>query len=221
MYSDGRPHRRRPARPAAAATGGRGSSIARRSSSPVPCCSRLLGVYCTLQRGVFTLEELNLDTAAAMTLLLAATGQTIVLLRGGIDLSIGGMISLGTVLAATQFGDDAGSAALWAVLILAIGVLARRHQRAPHLGAAAAAVPGDARHLVDPRRRRAPHPADRRRDVPAAGWPSAMAASSGFPPRSGCSRCSSFWLWFRDTRSASPSARPARTRSRPSCRASR
>ena len=37
-----------------------------------------------------------------MTLLLAATGQTIVLLRGGIDLSIGGMISLGTVIAATR-----------------------------------------------------------------------------------------------------------------------
>ena len=72
----------------------------------------MLGVYGTLQRGVFTLEELNLDTAAAMTLLLAATGQTIVLLRGGIDLSIGGMISLGTVIAATQFGDDAVSAAL-------------------------------------------------------------------------------------------------------------
>ena len=54
----------------------------------------LLGVYSTLQRDVFSLEELNLDATAAMALLLAATGQTIVLLRGGIDLSIGGMISL-------------------------------------------------------------------------------------------------------------------------------
>ena len=72
----------------------------------------LLGVYSTLQRGVFSLEELNLDAAAAMALLLAATGQTIVLLRGGIDLSIGGMISLGTVIAATQSGDDAFSAVL-------------------------------------------------------------------------------------------------------------
>jgi len=81
----------------------------------------LFAVYGSLRDGVFTLDELNLDTAAAMTLLLAATGQTIVLLRGGIDLSIGGMISLGTVLAATRFGEDAGSAALWTVLILAIG----------------------------------------------------------------------------------------------------
>jgi len=71
---------------------------------------------------VFTLEELNIDTAAAMTLLLAATGQTIVLLRGGIDLSLGGMISLATVLAATQFGDSWASAGAWTVLILAIGL---------------------------------------------------------------------------------------------------
>jgi ribose transport system permease protein len=81
----------------------------------------LLAIYATLQRGVFTLEEVNLDATAAMTLLLAATGQTIVLLRGGIDLSIGGMISLGTVLAATRFGDSALNAAVWAGLIVAIG----------------------------------------------------------------------------------------------------
>ena len=66
----------------------------------------IVAIYGSLQTGVFTLDELNLDTAAAMTLMLAATGQTIVLLRGGIDLSIGGMISLGTVIAATQFTDD-------------------------------------------------------------------------------------------------------------------
>lgn len=82
----------------------------------------LLGIYSTMQRGVFTLEELNLDAAASMTLLLAATGQTIVLLRGGIDLSIGGMISLGTVLAATRFGEDTVTAVIWAVLIVLIGL---------------------------------------------------------------------------------------------------
>lgn len=81
----------------------------------------LLAIYASLREGVFTLDELNVDTAAAMTLILAATGQTIVLLRGGIDLSIGGMISLGTVLAATQFGDTLGGSLLWTALILAIG----------------------------------------------------------------------------------------------------
>src|SRR6478736_9219140 len=74
-------------------------------------------LYGSLQTGVFTRDEINLDTAAAMTLMLAATGQTIVLIRGGIDLSIGGMISLGTVIAATQFGGDPANVLLWTVLI--------------------------------------------------------------------------------------------------------
>jgi ribose transport system permease protein len=81
----------------------------------------IVGIYGSLQRGVFSLDELNLDTTATLTLLLAATGQTIVLLRGGIDLSIGGMVSFGTVLAATRFGDDPGSVIFWSVVILAIG----------------------------------------------------------------------------------------------------
>ena len=78
-------------------------------------------VYGSLQTGVFTLDEVNLDTAAAMTLMLAATGQTIVLIRGGIDLSIGGMISLGTVIAATRFGSDPASVVAWSAAILALG----------------------------------------------------------------------------------------------------
>ncbi|TIT60157.1 MAG: ABC transporter permease, partial [Mesorhizobium sp.] len=48
-------------------------------------------------------------------------GQTIVLLRGGIDLSIGGMISLGTVIAATRFADDPSTTGFWALAILALG----------------------------------------------------------------------------------------------------
>ena len=82
----------------------------------------LVAIYATLRDDVLSLEELNIDTAAAMTLILAATGQTIVLLRGGIDLSIGGMISFGTVLAATEFGDSAVSATAWTVAILLIGL---------------------------------------------------------------------------------------------------
>jgi ribose transport system permease protein len=81
----------------------------------------IVAVYGSLQKGVFTLDELNLDTAAAMTLILAATAQTIVLIRGGIDLSIGGMVGLGTVLAATQFTDDPAVVLLWSAIILAIG----------------------------------------------------------------------------------------------------
>lgn len=82
----------------------------------------IVAIYGALQHDVFTLDELNLDTTATLTLLLAATGQTIVLIRGGIDLSVGGMVSLGTVLAATHFGDDPGSVVLWSAIILALGL---------------------------------------------------------------------------------------------------
>ena len=81
----------------------------------------IVAIYGSLQHGVFSLEELNLDTTATLTLLLAATGQTIVLIRGGIDLSIGGMVSLGTVIAATRFGGDPGTVLLWSGIILALG----------------------------------------------------------------------------------------------------
>lgn len=81
----------------------------------------IVAVYGSYQTGVFTLDEFNVDTAAALTLILAATGQTIVLTRGGIDLSIGGTISLGSVIAATQFGTDPANIALWSVLILLMG----------------------------------------------------------------------------------------------------
>jgi ribose transport system permease protein len=88
-------------------------------------CAMLIGlvaIYGSLRDGAFTLEELNIDSAAAMTLILAATGQTIVLLRGGIDLSIGGMISLGTVVAATQLGDSWVTTIIWSTAIVAIGL---------------------------------------------------------------------------------------------------
>jgi ribose transport system permease protein len=83
----------------------------------------IIVLYGSLQPGVFTLSEVNVDTAATLTLILAATGQTLVLIRGGVDLSIGGIISLGTVIAATRFGDEVGSVLLWSTLILALGFL--------------------------------------------------------------------------------------------------
>jgi ribose transport system permease protein len=84
----------------------------------------LLVVYASFRNGVFSLYELNTDAATTVPLLLAATGQTIVLLRGGIDLSIGGMISLATVLAATRFDDGGWGMVYWIVIILAVGVVA-------------------------------------------------------------------------------------------------
>ena len=100
-----------------------GTYLLDRAPFLVACLMLVLIVtaYGSLQRDVFTLDELNLDTTATLTLLLAATGQTIVLLRGGIDLSIGGVISFGSVIAATHFGGDVGSVVLWSAIVLVTG----------------------------------------------------------------------------------------------------
>ena len=81
----------------------------------------MVAVYAMLREDVLSIEEFNLDAAAAVNLILVATGQTIVLIRGGIDLSVGGMVSLSTVLAATRFGNSAATATLWFAVILLIG----------------------------------------------------------------------------------------------------
>jgi ribose transport system permease protein len=73
---------------------------------------------------VLTREELNLDSVATLTLLLVATGQMLVILLGGIDLSVGGVVSVTTALAATQFGGGGSGMLLWAVAIVALGAAA-------------------------------------------------------------------------------------------------
>lgn len=84
----------------------------------------LLAIYSSRQEGVLTREELNLDAAATLTLLLVATGQTLVILLGGIDLSVGGIVSVSTALAATRFGEGGSDMAAWALAILGLGAAA-------------------------------------------------------------------------------------------------
>ena len=69
---------------------------------------------------MFTIDELNTDCSAAMSLVLVATGETFVILRGGIDLSVGGTISLATALATTLFRGNS-TTAFWAEVIVVIG----------------------------------------------------------------------------------------------------
>ena len=57
----------------------------------------------------------------SMPLVFAAIGQSVVVLTRGLDLSIGGMISISVSLAATHMGASAGDMVLWTVLILLAG----------------------------------------------------------------------------------------------------
>jgi ribose transport system permease protein len=83
----------------------------------------LVAIYGSVQSGAFSLSELNIQSAATMTLLLVATGQTIVILLGGIDLSVGGIVSLSTSLAATRLSPGGGMVG-WVVLVALFGVAA-------------------------------------------------------------------------------------------------
>lgn len=77
-----------------------------------------------MRPGLFTLDTLALKVAAAMTLILVATGETVVVLRGGIDLSVGGTLSLATAIAATRATDLSFVELLpWLGLILGLGAL--------------------------------------------------------------------------------------------------
>jgi ribose transport system permease protein len=57
----------------------------------------------------------------SMPLVFAAIGQSVVVLTRGLDLSVGGMISITVSLAATRMGAGVGDMVLWSVLILLVG----------------------------------------------------------------------------------------------------
>jgi ribose transport system permease protein len=56
-----------------------------------------------------------------MSVGLAAIGQTLVVLTGGIDLSVGGIVDLTNSLAATMMADNPGSMLLISLLVLLVG----------------------------------------------------------------------------------------------------
>jgi len=66
--------------------------------------------------------SLNSQILTAMTLALAATAQTMVVLSGGIDLSIAGVISLTTAIFATRGVEDIGTTLLWIAILILLGV---------------------------------------------------------------------------------------------------
>jgi ribose transport system permease protein len=78
----------------------------------------------SLNPQLLSLQVLETKLNNGLPLLFAAVAQTLVILTGGIDLSIGGILSLSTAIASTQIGDSAGSMLLWTLLILLVGMAA-------------------------------------------------------------------------------------------------
>ena len=81
----------------------------------------LVAIY-LLDPQVLNRAFLEIKIDASVTLVLAAAGETLVILTGGLDLSVGGVISLSNSLAATHMGDSNASVAGWTFLIALIGI---------------------------------------------------------------------------------------------------
>jgi ribose transport system permease protein len=84
----------------------------------------LLGAAIGMMRpSTFAIDQINIKVAAAMTLILIATGETIVVTRGGIDLSIGGILSLTTAICATRGDPGLAESVFWIAFVLGLGGL--------------------------------------------------------------------------------------------------
>lgn len=91
---------------------------------PLLILGALVGLYIWMQPSVFNGDTLNSNLNDALPLILVCTGQTIVIIGGGIDISVGGIVSLVDVLAATHItGSLSGPTMIgWTVLLIGLGL---------------------------------------------------------------------------------------------------
>jgi ribose transport system permease protein len=82
-----------------------------------------LFTYAALQPGTLSGSSLGVLAADSLALAALGLGQGVVILTAGIDLSVGGVLALGTTIAATHF-TSTETALVWGLAILAIGVAA-------------------------------------------------------------------------------------------------
>lgn len=79
-----------------------------------------------LQPNLFSGEALNNNMRVFLPLLLLSIGQAVVIIGGGIDISVGGIVSIVNTVLATQVGLNGGPEKMWQYsgLCLLIGLLA-------------------------------------------------------------------------------------------------
>jgi ribose transport system permease protein len=82
----------------------------------------LVIILILLQPNLFKISWVERKTDSTMTLIFVVIGQTMVILTGGIDLSVGGVMSFTNSLAATHFGNGGPEMIVWIVIILGIGI---------------------------------------------------------------------------------------------------
>jgi ribose transport system permease protein len=110
---------------ASVAAPARRQSFVRRNIRPLlayACFVPLLALYIALLPRFGPAQITSIANQGA-TLAIASMGQTIVILTGGVDLSVGPIVALTNSVAATIMGEGAGSVLLTVVIVLAIGAL--------------------------------------------------------------------------------------------------
>jgi len=75
-----------------------------------------------LQPNMFELETLNGNLRVFLPLVLLSIGQAIVLLGGGIDISVGGIVSIVNTILATRVGLDGTPELMWQYVLLSLFV---------------------------------------------------------------------------------------------------
>ncbi len=79
-----------------------------------------------LQPNMFELDTLNSNMRVFLPLILLSIGQAIVLLGGGIDISVGGTVSIVNTILATRVGLDGSPELMWQYVLISLlaGLLA-------------------------------------------------------------------------------------------------
>lgn len=83
-------------------------------------------INAALQPNIFSRDILNSNMRVFLPLILLAVGQTFVMVGGGIDISVGGILSIINTILATRVGLDGSLEAMWqfTILSLFVGILA-------------------------------------------------------------------------------------------------
>jgi ribose transport system permease protein len=75
-----------------------------------------------LQPNMFARETLNSNMRVFLPIILMAVGQAIVILGGGIDISVGGIASIVNTVLATRIGLEGSTEAVWMFVFLSLGI---------------------------------------------------------------------------------------------------
>lgn len=89
---------------------------------PYIMLSLIMIMTAAIHPGTMSLEWLANKSDSALSLILVAIGQTFVLITGGFDLSVGGIICVTNSLLAANMGDTTGSILLFTFIAMLIGI---------------------------------------------------------------------------------------------------